>query len=202
MEGYLRKIVSLPKTVNKLSVWDIDDTLFKSESIRIIIIKNNQVVRQLSTSEWNSYRLKPGETADFSQFRDGKFFFHSAIPLSANLKKAKLALESRDTMMITLSARSKTDNKTLFLKKFELYGLNMDRATSHSVFAGGLNMQTSRAKAHILDKCLATNQFRSIYMYDDHEDNLAQFMKLQPKYNNIEFKAYIVNLKGKIESYR
>jgi hypothetical protein len=202
MEGYLRKINLLPKNVNKLSVWDIDDTLFTSKDIRIFIVKNNQLVEELTTSEWNSYALRPGETPDFSQFRDGKFFFHSATPLSRNLRLAKNALESKDTMMITLSARSKTDNKNLFLKKFEMYGLDMNRATSHSVFAGSLGVKTSRAKALILDSCLKTNRFKSVHMYDDHKDNLVEFLKLETKYKKIEFTAYSVNSKGKIELFR
>lgn len=201
MEGYLRKINSLPVNVNKLSVWDIDDTLFSSKDVRILIVKNNQVIRELSTSEWNSYNLKSGETPDFSQFRSAKIFFHSAAPLAMNLQTAKKILESKDTMMITLSARAKTDNKKLFLQKLQMYGLDMNQTTSHSVFAGGLNMQTAKAKAHVLDACLATGKFKSVYMYDDHEQNLAEFMKLKKKYQHIKFKAFSVNAKGKIELY-
>lgn len=202
MEGYIRKIKALPRSVTKLSVWDIDDTLFRSSSLRIFIIKDNQVVRQLSTSEWNSYKLKPGEVPDFSQFRDGSIFFHSAKPLSKNLKMAKEAIESDDTMMITLSARAKTNNKDLFLQKFKLYGINMNKKTSHSVFAGDLGMQTSKAKAFVLDRCLATKQFNQIFMYDDHAENLVEFVKLQTKYSNVEFSAFLVDSGGKIIKFR
>jgi len=201
MEGYLRKIYSLPRNINKLSVWDIDDTLFKSETIRIIILKNNKVVRELTTSEWNSYSLKSGEVADFSQFRDGKFFFHSAMPLSRNLTVAKAALESPSTMMITLSARAKTNNKKMFLEKFKLYGINMNLSTTHSVFAGGLGMQTPKAKAFILDTCLASGKFNSVFMYDDHAENLKEFLNLKNKYVKINFNAYIVGTNGKIKSF-
>ena len=202
MEGYIRKIKALPRSVTKLSVWDIDDTLFRSSSLRILIIKGNQVVRQLSTSEWNSYRLKGGEVPDFSQFKDGSVFFHSAKPLSKNLRLAKEAIESSDTMMITLSARSKTNNKNLFLQKFKMYGINMNKNTSHSVFAGELGMQTSKAKAFILDQCLATKKFNQVFMYDDHSDNLIEFIKLQPKYKEIHFNAFLVDSGGKIVKFR
>jgi hypothetical protein len=201
MEGYLRKIKSLPKNVNKLSVWDIDDTLFTSKDLRIFIIKNNQIVKELSTSEWNHYRLKPGESPDFSQFRDSSIFFHSAKPLSKNLRTAKAALESKDTMMITLTARSKTDSKDLFLQKFKKYGIDMNKSTSHSVFAGELGMTTAKAKAHILDACLASKKFNAIYMYDDHRENLTEFLKLKTKYKEVDFNAFVIDSSGKIVKF-
>ena len=202
MDGYLRKIKALPKNVNKLSVWDIDDTLFRSRDLRIFIIKNNQIIKELTTSEWNHYRLKPGENPDFSQFKDGSIFFHSAKPLSKNLRVAKSALESKDTMLMTLTARSKTNSKDLFLKKFKTYGIDMNKSTSHSVFAGDLGMTTSKAKAHVLDSCLATKKFKSIYMYDDHPDNLIEFLKLQTKYKEVEFSAFLIDSGGRIVKFR
>jgi len=202
MDGYLRKINSLPRSVNKLSVWDIDDTLFTSD-LKILVIKNNQVVRSLSTSQFNTYRKKSGEEFDFSQFKDGKLFFHSASPLEANLKIAKQAIESKDTMMITLSARSKTTDKNLFLKKFQKYGIDMDLSKSHSVFAGELSLPTAKAKAEVLDKCLSTNKFNTIYMYDDNKQNLNEFLKLQTKYKDVRFSAYMVNhTTGKISKVK
>lgn len=202
MDGYLRKISSLPRSVNKLSVWDIDDTLFTSD-LKILVIKNNQVVRSLSTSEFNTYRKKGGEKFDFSQFKDGKLFFHSANPLEANLKIAKKALEASDTMMITLSARSKTTDKTLFLKKFQKYGIDMNLMKSHSVFAGEISLPTAKAKAAVIDKCLSTKKFTSIFMYDDNKQNLNEFLKLQTKYKDVDFNAYMVDHRtGKISKVK
>lgn len=198
MEGYIRKINSLPRYVNKLSVWDIDDTLFRSD-LKILVIKNNQVVKALSTVEFNTYKKKSGEEFDFSQFKDGKLFFHSANPLESNLKIAKNALEASDTMMITLSARSKTTDKNLFLKKFQKYGINMNLAKSHSVFAGDLSLPTAKAKASVIDKCLESKKFNSIFMYDDNKQNINEFLKLQTKYKNVDFHAYLVDHRtGKI----
>lgn len=202
MDGYLRKINSLPRTVNKLSVWDIDDTLFTSD-LKILVIRNNQVVRSLSTSQFNTYRKKSGEEFDFSQFKDGKLFFHSANPLEENLRKAKKAIESVDTMMITLSARAKTTDKNLFLKKFQKYGINMNLAKSHSVFAGDLSLPTAKAKAAVIDNCLKTKKFKAIFMYDDNKQNLNEFLKLQLKYKDVQFSAYMVDHRtGKISKVK
>jgi hypothetical protein len=202
MEGYLRKIQQLPRNVNKLSVWDIDDTLFKSKDIRIYVIKDNQIVKKLSTSEFNKYNKRLGEEFDFSEFRDGAIFFHSAKPLRRNLELAKKALESKDTMMMTLSARAKTNRKDLFLKKFEMYGIDMDMSNSHSVFAGDKALPTAKAKADVIDKCLSTGKFNSVHMYDDHRNNLVEFLKLEKKYPKVSFNGFLVNIKsGKISEF-
>ena len=105
--------------------------------------------------------------------------------------------------MITLSARSKTTDKNLFLKKFQKYGIDMNMAKSHSVFAGELSLPTAKAKAAVLDKCLGTRRFNTIFMYDDNKQNLNEFLKLQIKYKDVTFHAYMVDHKtGKISKVK
>lgn len=184
--------------VNHLSVWDIDDTLFVSPKTHIYVLKNGSVVKKLTTEEFNGYRLGGGEKFDFFEFRDANLFFNTARPLSANLTKAKAALESRTSFVMVLTARSDFNDKSVFLKKFETYGLNMSSPNIHVVRSGNLGMSTSEGKKEVLKSVLNTGKFKSADMYDDDSRNLDAFLSL--KSNGIKLAAYIVK-EGHISTY-
>lgn len=202
MKGHLDKISKLDKRVTTLSIWDIDDTLFVSENIRIYVVAKNSVVKKLTTQEFNKYRLRPGERYDFSEFRNAKLFFHGATPLNSNITKAKKILESNQSMLLVLTARANFDNKNMFLKKFQKYGLDLDTAESHVARAGNLGISsTAQAKKTVIEECLNTEKFTEVHMYDDDPRNLSAFLSLIPQYENIKFKAYIAK-DNKLIKYR
>jgi len=199
-EGLLKKINALPKSVTNLSVWDIDDTLFLSEDTHVQVINKNKIVKKLTTKEFNGYKLKVGEKFDYSEFRDANLFFNTAKPLSNNLKKAKQALESKNTMVVILTARADMNDKKKFLNKFHMYGLDMSKPNIHVSRSGNLNMSTAAAKAEVLSQILATNRFTTVCMYDDDTKNLDSFLKIQTEKSKIKLDAYIVK-GGKILPY-
>ena len=193
MKGLLDKINKLGRNVNVLSVWDIDDTLFESPNTFIYVISNKgQIVDKLSTSKFNSHRLNPGEKYDFSEFRDSEIFFHGASPISGNISKAKKVLESKNTMLLLLTARGDFNNKSLFLKKFKKYGLDLNTPESHVARSGNLGISnTAQAKKNVLEQCLNTKKFTEVHMYDDDSRNLEAFKSLQTTYPDIKFKAFL-----------
>lgn len=197
LTNLLNKINSIP-TVNHLSIWDIDDTLFVSPKTFIYVVKNNSIIRKLTTEQFNGYRLSIGEKFDFFEFRDANLFFNTAKPLSANLSKAKKALESKNTFVLVLTARADFNDRDLFLKKFEAYGLNMSSPNIHVVRSGNLGMGTAEGKKEVLNSVLGTGKFRTADMYDDDSRNLDAFMSLQVK--NIKLSSYIVK-QGHISKY-
>jgi hypothetical protein len=197
LTNLLGKINSLA-SVNHLSIWDIDDTLFVSPKTFIYVVKNNSIVKKLTTEEFNGYRLGGGEKFDFFEFRDANLFFNTARPLSANLLRAKRALESRNTFVLILTARSDFGDKNTFLKKFETYGLNMSSPNIHVARSGNLGMGTAEGKKEVLKSVLNTGKFQTADMYDDDARNLDAFLSL--KSNNVKLSAYIVK-EGKISAY-
>lgn len=194
----IKKIKSLPTSVDTLSVWDIDDTLFVSPKTFVYVVKNNKIVRKLTTEEFNGYRLGPNEKFDFFEFRDSNIFFNTAQPLSANLKKAKTALESKTTMVLILTARADFNDKNTFLRKFQMYGLDMSKPNIHVSRSGNLGMGTAEGKKAVLEEVLSTNRFKKAMMYDDDEKNLKVFLSIKKK--DLDLKAYIVK-QGKILPY-
>jgi hypothetical protein len=197
LTNLLNKINSLA-SVDHLSIWDIDDTLFVSPKTFIYVVKNNSIVKKLTTEEFNGYRLGGGEKFDFFEFRDANLFFNTARPLSANLLRAKRAIESRNTFVLILTARSDFGDKNIFLKKFETYGLNMSSPNIHVARSGNLGMGTAEGKKEVLKSVLNTGKFQTADMYDDDARNLDAFLSL--KSNNVKLSAYIVK-EGKISAY-
>jgi hypothetical protein len=193
-----RKIKSLPNSVNTLSVWDIDDTLFVSPKTNVYVVKNNKIVKKLSTEEFNGYKLGAGEKFNFFEFRDSQLFFNTAQPLSANLKKAKSALESKNTMVLILTARADFNDKNKFLRKFEMYGLDMSKPNIHVARSGNLGVGTASGKKAVLQEVFKTGKFTKAMMYDDDSRNLDAFLSLGS--SSLKLSAYIVK-NGRILSY-
>ena len=57
------------KKSDKVLVFDIDDTLITSNA-KVLVKKNEEVVKELNSSEFNEYKLKDGEVYSFEKFRD------------------------------------------------------------------------------------------------------------------------------------
>jgi len=195
MNGHLAKIKKLSKTVTKLSIWDIDDTLLDSrgvQELKIYVYKGKDLVKILSTSEYNTYKKKPGEEFSFTAFRDASLLA-KAKAITSTVSKAKKEIDSASVMVLTLSARSKMNDKRIFLKIFKnIFKLDLNTNTSHAVFAGEIKAPGPAAKAKVIDDCLASKQFNHVCMYDDHKENLAAFKKLSAKYKDVTFDAYLV----------
>jgi hypothetical protein len=57
-----------------LTIFDIDDTLFKTTA-RVTVKKGNKVVKRLKPHEHNTYDYEAkGETPDIKEFRDAEKF--------------------------------------------------------------------------------------------------------------------------------
>ena len=58
-----------------LTIFDIDDTLFHTTAEIAVKGKDGKIVRTLSNSEYNTYKLKDGEEYDYTEFADSEKFF-------------------------------------------------------------------------------------------------------------------------------
>lgn len=199
LKNLILKVKRLPASVTTLSIWDIDDTLFESPKTHVYVIKNNSIVDKLTTEKFNGYKLKPGEVFDFSEFRDANLFFRTAKPLSVNLKKAKVALESKNTMVLILTARADFNDKNLFLRKFEMCGIDMKKPNIHVVRSGNLGMSTVDGKKTVMREVFAARSFKYAMMYDDDRRNLDAFLSLNP--SGVKMSAFLAKEGGKLIPY-
>ena len=130
-----------------LTIFDIDDTLFKTDN-KVYIIKNKRIRKKISSAEYAAYKLKEGETFDFREFRDSKLFFEQARPIKVVLKKlkatAKRIKKRKYSEIIFVTARKNMNNKKLFLETFREFGIDID--SIYIERAGNLNLPVHEAK--------------------------------------------------------
>lgn len=186
-----------------LTVWDIDDTLFKSNS-KVKIIRNGRVVKTLTPAEFNTYVPHKGETYDYGEFKSGKIFYTTAKPIPRVMRIAK-KLQRRiphtaDSKVIIVTARSPMDDMNLFRATFHKYGFNIDKMHAH--LTGGDGFSAADGKVRVFDTYLATGKYTSISLFDDSIPILRAALSLKHKYPSIIFNAYHVGHDGSVTKLR
>jgi hypothetical protein len=177
-----------------LSVWDIDETLFQTKAL-VHVMRAGKRVQSLTNKEYNTYKLKKGETYDFSEFKDAKLFNRTSVPIQRAIDKAAKTLKAYanlpNSKVIVLTARSDFDDPHTFLNTFEKYGLNMRNVHVHR--AGNLGLPAAEAKRIYIKQYLDSGKFKSVSLFDDDARNLDVFLSLKKEYPNVKFVAYMAN---------
>jgi predicted secreted acid phosphatase len=168
-----------------LEIYDIDETLFKTNSL-IYVIKDNEIIKKLTNSEYNSYSLLEGESFDFSEFRMAEKFYSESQPIQEQIDSVKNALElGKEVYFVT--ARANFDDKELFLDTFRKYGIDIDRIRIER--AGNITEDFSGPvkKKIIIRNILRTKKYSTVKFFDDFCDNLKEFYSLNNEFPNTEF---------------
>ena len=158
-----------------LNVWDIDDTLGRTEA-RVTVIKNDKIIKVLEPGEYNSYTLNPDETFDYSQFRCGKLFRDTFVPIDSVLDKAKAVVSNQSdcSKSIIITARADFEHHKEFLQTFRDHGFPIDYVFVER--AGNICRLKANSPAHInkgviLKRYLKTGKWKRVCMWDDHPQN-------------------------------
>jgi hypothetical protein len=202
---YKNYLIKHKNEIRTLNVWDIDDTLGKTDA-RVVIKKDGKQVKELSPGEYNSYKLQPGESLDFSQFRSGKVFRDTFKPINAVLDRAKSIVwnQSENSDSIILTARADFEDHEEFLQAFRDHGFPIDHVFVER--SGNLSYLKPSSPAHInkgviLKKYLATGKYDRVRMWDDHEKNLDILFKVAAMFPNVEAVGYLVK-NGQVTKYK
>lgn len=186
-----------------LTVFDIDETLFHTQA-KVLVVRDGKVIKELDNREFNTYILEPGESFDFTQFTDAKFFHDTSVPIERMWKKAKDLLDKvgrrPGSRVIIVTARSDFDDRETFLDTFRKHGLDIDKVHVHR--AGNLNLPSAQAKKIIIRKYLESGRFDMVRLFDDAESNLRSFLSLMEDFPDITFKAYMVFEDGSVREYK
>lgn len=185
-----------------LTIFDIDDTMFKSKArVRVIDIKTQKVKKILEPKSFNSYKLGKGEEFDYGEFKSSKLFYQTATPIARMINKAKAIIKNataKGSKVIIVTARADMDDKDLFIKTFEAHGIPMKDVYVER--AGNMSGKNSAAnKSIIFRKYLKTGKFKRVRLFDDHVENLKALLDLKREFADIEFFAYHANDKGSIK---
>jgi FMN phosphatase YigB (HAD superfamily) len=186
-----------------LTVFDIDDTLFNTKA-KVQVKKDGKVLKQLSASDYNSYRLQDGESYDYGEFKNASLFAKTSTPIARMIAKAKAIIKNsvaQGSKVIISTARSDMDNKEIFLRALDAHGISTDNI--HVERAGNLNLGSSaKNKKVIFRKYLRSGRYSRVRFFDDDMNNLRSFLSLSKEYPNIEFSAYHVGKDGRTKTIR
>ena len=178
---------------NGLTIFDIDDTLFRTQS-KVHVMKDGKSIKKLSPAEFNSYKLKSGEEFDYHEFVSSKKFYEEARPIRKMLNKLRAILvnikKKPGSKMILLTARRNFDDKDLFLKTFKKHGIDIDNIRVER--AGNIPKKPETTKKIIVNDYLKKGNFKRVRLFDDHVGNLKSFMKLKDKFPEVDFIPYLV----------
>jgi 8-oxo-dGTP pyrophosphatase MutT (NUDIX family) len=179
-----------------LVIFDIDDTLMHTTA-KIRVVKDGEVVRELTNQEFNTYELAPGEEFDFGEFRSAAKFRQESQPIEPMIRKLKTILAYHpNAEVIMLTARADFDNKQEFLQTFSDLGIDMSRVHVHR--AGNLpgDAIPAEKKAVWVRRYLDTSKYNHVRLYDDSMSNLRVFKDLAREYPGVDFRAIYVGAGG------
>lgn len=196
-----RKFIS-EQSDRGLTIFDIDETLFHTKAL-VQVKKDGKVVRELSNQEYNTYKLKSGESYDYGQFGNAELFRKTSTPIGKMVGKMKAILKravKKGSRVIVVTARADFDNKDIFLDTFRAHGIDIDSAYVER--AGNLNLGSpAKNKRFVFHKYLKSGDYKRIRLFDDSRQNLNSFMSLAKQYPDISFEAWFVNSDGSTRKF-
>jgi len=182
----------------KLVVFDIDDTLVHTQT-KVHVVKDGQVVNSLNSHDFTHYKLKPGESFDFEDFRNAREFFEKSKPIIPMMRQLKQDIATGNKVVM-VTARADFDDKELFLDTFRKYGVDIDKV---HVYRAGNSKQgtTEERKKAIIKNLLDKEDYSKAIMYDDAKPNLHTFIELKKDHPKTKFYAWHVSLDGQASEY-
>jgi FMN phosphatase YigB (HAD superfamily) len=182
----------------KLVVFDIDDTLVHTQT-RVHVVKDGEIVNSLNSHDFTHYKLQPGESFDFEDFRNAREFFEKSRPIIPMMNQLKRDIATGNKVVM-VTARADFDDRELFLDTFRKFGVDIDKV---HVYRAGNSKQgtTEERKKAIIKGLLDQDNYTKAIMYDDAKPNLHTFMELKKDHPDTKFYAWHVSLEGEASEY-
>ena len=161
----------------KLTVFDFDDTLAKSDSW-VYVTQNGKTVQKLDPGEFAVHKLKKGQEYNFSDFdkmlRNPKLIKKNAIEFK---KQADHARRTSGHQITILTARGIGYPVKTFFKKMGL-----------DVYVVPLKSADPKKKAEYIENKIKSG-YTDVYFIDDSSKNVRAVQALQVKYPNVKIKT-------------
>lgn len=162
---------------NKIILFDLDDTIIHTTA-EIMIMKDGNMVKRISNSEFNNYTLKDGETFDFGEFDDPNILANEKFTKYWNTLKREYR---KGTHIGILTARS---NAAMIRRFFISRGIRIKDELIIAINDPSLGLTGSiqERKAEAI-KILANGGYDLFIFFDDNEPNLQAAKKLEKNYD-------------------
>lgn len=166
-DEFINEFLIHGKSSDKVLVFDVDDTLIKSNA-KVFVIKNGKVVNKLDTQEYNNYVLKPGESFSYEEFKDLDKM------LDADITPYFKTMEREYHKGVHISILTARANKKL-IHDFFIKKSNID-IHPKLIFTIGDDM-SDLSVAEKKAKCIRTlvsYGYKTLIFFDDNIDNLKE----------------------------
>ena len=187
-----------------LTMFDVDETMFKTKAKVKVVNKNGKVVKKLDNQQFNLYKKKAGEEYDFGEFKNAEVFNRTSTPIARMINKVKVILRNavrKGSKVIIVTARPNFDDKELFLDTFRNQGIDIDKIYVER--AGNLGGgPAADNKKVIFRKYLDQKIYKRIRLFDDARSNLKAFLSLQKDYPDVSFEAFLAKPNGSVSRVR
>ena len=202
MENFLKYLEEA--TGKGLTMFDVDETMFKTKAKVKVVNKNGKVVKKLDNQQFNLYKKKAGEEYDFGEFKNAEVFNRTSTPIARMINKVKVILRNavrKGSKVIIVTARPNFDDKELFLDTFRNQGIDIDKIYVER--AGNLGGgPAADNKKVIFRKYLDQKIYKRIRLFDDAKSNLKAFLSLQKDYPDVSFEAFSAKPNGSVSRVR
>ena len=202
MEKFLKYLEEA--TGKGLTMFDVDETMFKTKAKVKVVNKNGKVVKKLDNQQFNLYKKKAGEEYDFGEFKNAEVFNRTSTPIARMINKVKVILRNavrKGSKVIIVTARPNFDDKELFLDTFRNQGIDIDKIYVER--AGNLGGgPAADNKKVIFRKYLDQKIYKRIRLFDDARSNLKAFLSLQKDYPDVSFEAFLAKPNGSVSRVR
>jgi hypothetical protein len=187
-----------------LTIFDIDDTLFTTDT-KIHIVKGGQRIKSLTPAEFNVYKVKSGESLDFSDFRSAEVFQKTAKPIATVFKTAKSIISRfsafANKKIVIVTARGDLDNKNVFLDTFKKYGFDISKVYVHR--AGNVGgPDSAQNKKVVIRDLIKDGKYEMVRLFDDSKPNLDALHELESEFPDTKFETFFVAHDGTISRYK
>ena len=202
MENFLKYLEEA--TGKGLTMFDVDETMFKTKAKVKVVNKNGKVVKKLDNQQFNLYKKKAGEEFDYGEFKNAEVFNRTSTPIARMINKVKVILRNavrKGSKVIIVTARPNFDDKELFLDTFRNQGIDIDKIYVER--AGNLGGgPAAENKKVIFRKYLDQKIYKRIRLFDDSKENLKAFLSLQKDYPDVSFEAFLAKPNGSVSRIR
>lgn len=168
------------KTKKKVLIFDIDDTLLTGE-VYILIRdkKTGRYLHKVNSNVFNTYKLKPGETFDFSEFSDPDIFNKNKVTKYFDVM---LHQYKKGVHICLLTARGGKDVGDMIRKYFLKKGIDIKEELvicvndDDSPYTG----TTAEKKSQAIEDIYKAG-YRTMVFFDDNKENLEQAEEIAKK---------------------
>jgi hypothetical protein len=182
--------------MNGITFIDVDSTLLETTAKVVVRDVSGNVLKRLSSSDFNRYSLKDGESFDFTEFSDAKLFNQTSRPIRKIFDRVDHMVSSieksgRKSKIIILTARSEFDDMETVKETFKKHGMkSIDKIPFITV--GSMSGRVPDKKTSVIKSYLDTGLYTRVRLYDDHPETVVAFRNLEIQYPQIKFFAYLV----------